>query len=51
MDERRFQPKAFSDKVKYFDQKFYMHKVRLFITENFLFVLSGHKGDFKILAQ
>lgn len=50
-NERRFQPKAFSDKVKYFDEKFYMHKVRLFITENFLFVLSGHKGDFKVLAQ
>lgn len=28
-----------------------MHKVRLFITENYLFVLSGHKGDFKLLAQ
>ena len=28
-----------------------MNKVRLFISDNYLFVLSGHKGDFKLIAQ
>lgn len=28
-----------------------MNKVRLLISDNYLFVLSGHKGDFKLIAQ